>query len=1457
MPQITKLRIVNFQYNDGKRLIADELYDFESSNKGPSDVLINLANGGGKSVLVQLMMQPIIPKAKVAGRRIESFFTKSSDHCYVAIEWALDGSKMKLMTGIAMATSDSSGDTDTDRGFQIKYYTFISSYHNYGSNYDIISLPLSKKEDGRFVPACFDDIRNLAKKSNGSLERFASDDGIKWKERLAQYGIFQNEWKMIEDLNSNEDGLSKFFSTLKTSDAVIDRLIIPRIEEKQSHDMSRDDSSLETMLISYAKYYSRQKEIIREREICSGFYDMLKQTKYDAENLWKSNDSLEKSIKSLFAFSDALEAEIVNKNEQAKKLATEQNELNEKIRHIQWEKISAEYYSCKESFERATAEYQKAEAEKSEAKEKQVAAGKKLLLIECAHYYGQLKEIDSQITVISAEITSRVNNTESSSKLASLRYSAWLSINKELEILEPEIKMLSSEKDSLETTITELSGEIDSLRIDVKEVETQTNKNQAVYEMLMRENDAKIEELGINACRMLDGKYQALDLDCWKDETQKKKQIIAVEIEENAVRLQKLDVRRELIPQEIADINTVIRDSSSELDRLKGELDIFRKAERTIQSICEKHNLDYELRFSDYINDYLTDQVSLTEASIADEERKIEATEEAVASVKRGTLHIPKILLTFLDGTGLQYTSVEKYLLTQQNNGLISAKRCQELLAMYPYAAYGVILDEKAIETLYQESDRSWLPSVLPVFTQAELNMLMQGEAPSFSSISAYSKEYFQDSISFEAKLQKNLDRYNIRLDQLKERRNLLLEDIESVKGFACYDCNWEATTLSEIRNLQETVSTKKTLKEKLYREHEEIKKDILRCKSEEKRLIDNFNSIKQLFSEFEKLLKKLNDEDQLLSEYEVSKRRYYELQEQLTDKLSTKKALELSFKNKADKLKNMNEMLSTLQEGVETVSGADESETIDGKWDELLAQYKKLLEVQSADLKKLNDEISRYLKEKEEKQKEIKKRGCNQNEFESLIYSDDLEEEAVAIKKDSEKHYQDLTESFEKYSRAQGIAEASLGGAKERLCEYGGEALPFNEVGKAFDSRISEIKTKLHEILSVESKIKTELAQLQKVMGKTERSTEDFSRPSNVGCINLEKDLADQLNVLLMKIRECENDVTDDKSRVENGLKKMVSAYGSGSSDVNLAISSMQDLLTSSVIRGDKYYTLCEHIDANMHTAELRISQIDTDLKEFHKTKDDLVRQCVIQGKQMFEGLMQLANNSKVKVHDRRRQMLKFDIPETVDENIAVASITSEIEKGTEEIVAAMEKDGYSESEVHRLAAKTVGSKRLLRKYIGAENIVLKAYKIDRNPDNSGYRTWEQTQVNNSGAEKFVVYFAVILALMAYTRDSYDDMGGKTNRSVLVLDNPFGPISSKHVLEPMFGISKNYNVQMICLSDISKSDIVSCFDLVIRAVVKRFAFSSKEQLTHEGNEFIEHGFYRDEQISLFGNQGS
>ena len=83
---------------------------------------------------------------------------------------------------------------------------------------------------------------------------------------------------------------------------------------------------------------------------------------------------------------------------------------------------------------------------------------------------------------------------------------------------------------------------------------------------------------------------------------------------------------------------------------------------------------------------------------------------------------------------------------------------------------------------------------------------------------------------------------------------------------------------------------------------------------------------------------------------------------------------------------------------------------------------------------------------------------------------------------------------------------------------------------------------------------------------------------------------------------------------------------------------------------------------------------------------------------------------------------------------------------------------------------------------------------------------------------------------------------------------NPFGKITSAHLLKPMFDIAEHFNVQLICLSDINKSDVVSCFECVIKLSVKAQKLSNYEILTHEGNERIEHGYYKimNGQMSLF-----
>ena len=1453
MPQISKIRIVNFQYNEGKRLIADELFDFEGEGSEPSNVLINLTNGGGKSVLVQLAMQPIIPKAKVAGRRIESFFTKTSDHCFVAIEWVLDGSKMRLMTGIAMAASDSSRDSDNDRGFQIKYYTFISTYQDQRCRYNIVDLPLSRKEEGKFVPAAFDEIRNLARKSEGELIRFNSEDSVGWQEKLSQYGIFQSEWRMIEELNSNEDGLSKYFSNLKTSDVVIDKLIIPRIEEKQHHQESKDDSSLETMLISYAKQFSRQKDSLKEQKAYYEFLDMLKKTKPDAEALWNSNDSLEKLIEKLFAFSDALNEEKKSKETQKESLEDQKKELNEKLRHIDWEKASADFYSCEEEKNRETARLKEAESTKSAAQGKRDEAKKKIRLIECARYYEQWKKRDNEINAISIEIKNKENNTQSAKDLASLKYSAFVAISSKLDQIKPEIERLLKEKEIIDEVVKKLENEISNLDKKIKEENDEKVRTKSLWENKQKENDENLHRLGIRAERMLDGKYQESDLNEWKTSTQAQEQSLREMIEKTKEKIEKLESRRDSLPREIAASEGYLEKLSNDLEDHKKKFTEFDEDKKHVQGVFQKHSLSEDLLFTNHGINFINERLSGNAAEIKQEEFRIEVTEDQIDAVKRGTLHIPKIISNFLDRTGLRYRTVENYILNQQANKSLSLEEGQKLLEKYPFMAYGIIADAKDVDTIKEEARDKWFPSILPIFTPSDVEQLITGEATPFSAISAYSKKYFLNHDGFSEELNRDLNNYKNHKDNLEKVKRDLNDDLELLKKFTIYNSESERQFKSEIEKAEASIKQEKGHIASLKTELEEVRSDIKNLRENEDKQKHQQIEIQGKLSKFDDLIIKLGEESKYENEYDTHSRLFQQFTHDRKEKEENKAERENQRNEKNDRLEKLNDLNRKLDEGLAKVSDATEAEVIDNKeWSDLLEQYNKLLEQQNTDLKNLNDKMNLLINDRNEKQEEIKRRDCKREEYENLIYSESREEEARKTEKECETEFKKAESAYNEINGIKIRAESDYENAVKGLDDFNGEPLPKNEVGSSFESRILEINQELKKRDEEIKSIGNTISKLEKTTYKAELAIEQYARPTKYDRIVLDDNYDAQLESLKKQISENESSIKLSKKQVEDTLNSMASKLGNEYISINQATNNMKELLDNTSLRGDKYYTLVEHINANIHTTELSISKIETDLKELKETKGDLIRQCVIQGKQMYEGLQQISNNSKVKVQDRRRQMIKFDIPDAVDENIAKASIAAEIEKGAEEIASKFAEDSYLDSEVRKIAIRIVGSKSLLRKYIGAENIVLKAYKIDRNPENSGYRTWEQTQVNNSGAEKFVVYFAVILALMAYAREEQGDFDGKNNRSVLILDNPFGPISSKHVLEPMFEIAKNYKVQMICLSEISKSDIISCFNLVIRAIVKQFTFSNKEQLTHEGNESIEHGFYRSEQMSLW-----
>ncbi|MFA5479176.1 MAG: chromosome partitioning protein ParA, partial [Candidatus Muiribacteriota bacterium] len=210
MPKINRIRIVNFSYNNDNRQIIDETFNFfEGEN-----ALLNLANGGGKSVLVQLMLQPVAPKSKIQGRNFSDFFKNKKQPTFILTEWKLDYSEDYLLTGFICQNFETN-QLDGEKNQRLRFLTFTSKY-NQSNSWDIQNLKLIEKQ-GKIlnIPNFREILKTLEEKERKSAIDFRvfNDDNMEeYRKHIAEFGISSDEWKnIIKAINDSEGGLEEIF----------------------------------------------------------------------------------------------------------------------------------------------------------------------------------------------------------------------------------------------------------------------------------------------------------------------------------------------------------------------------------------------------------------------------------------------------------------------------------------------------------------------------------------------------------------------------------------------------------------------------------------------------------------------------------------------------------------------------------------------------------------------------------------------------------------------------------------------------------------------------------------------------------------------------------------------------------------------------------------------------------------------------------------------------------------------------------------------------------------------------------------------------------------------------------------------------------------------------------------------------------------------------------------------
>ena len=141
MSKINAIRLINLNYNNDSIRIADETFRMNGEN-----TLLSLRNGGGKTVLVQMMTAPFVHKRyrDTKDRPFESYF-QTNKPTFILVEWELDAKEGYVLTGMMVRKNQNVSELQNPEKLEI--IQFIS-YYRENCERDLYHFPvIDKKED--------------------------------------------------------------------------------------------------------------------------------------------------------------------------------------------------------------------------------------------------------------------------------------------------------------------------------------------------------------------------------------------------------------------------------------------------------------------------------------------------------------------------------------------------------------------------------------------------------------------------------------------------------------------------------------------------------------------------------------------------------------------------------------------------------------------------------------------------------------------------------------------------------------------------------------------------------------------------------------------------------------------------------------------------------------------------------------------------------------------------------------------------------------------------------------------------------------------------------------------------------------------------------------------------------------------------------------------------------------
>lgn len=1432
MSKINAVRLINVNYNNNAIRVSDECFYFNGKS-----TLISLRNGGGKSVLVQMMTAPFVHKRfrDAKDRPFAGYFTTARPS-FILVEWVLDQGAGYVLTGMMVRRNQEISENNSE---ELDMINFISEYTE-PCLQDIHHLPVVEKGKKEIVLKSFSACRQIfetLKREQG--RKFSCYDMTNYAQsrqyfdRLKEYQIDCREWEMIiKKVNLRESGLSELFADCRDEKGLVEKWFLEAVEGKLNRERNWI-REFQSIVRKYVEQYKDNRSRIQRRDVIRKFREEAEKIRDKAETYQKAEEEETVRENRIACFLQTLTELRQQRQEEYDAVTQRLDEIRKAVLRTEYEQISSEIHELEKEKKYHAGNRDMIQMEQETLEREREKIRKKLHLFTCARQQEILDEEEKEHSLLREKLeVARQKDQDLEpernrlGEALGVYYSTAVRKNRQLA--------REKEKQAAELETAE-KKEQERIKTLGKELLTSASEKGMLKAGIASYSDReetynRLYQAGL--ARNILGWYEAGTLEILKDACRKEQERTARERLnlKKAQERMKEEKRRLERDQEDGREETVRR--QAELDGLKAQKKLLDEELKERSIILRYLDMEEEKRFD---TEAILRESGRRLRETAELKRQLEKEEDGLQKEYRQltqgkVLELSPELEKEFAGLGLHMVYGMEWL---RKNGFTETEN-RELVRRNPFLPYALILPRREVEMLSGQNGAVFTSSPVPVVAREDLE---RDGRPGGSPVISYdAKEkpavsfyiLFNENLLNEEKLAGLVREKEQQIRRVQEMIHIREQEYseyfqrqEKIRNQKVTKESWKAaedgisTLESEISLARQQIRERAEKLAALDGEMESTRRQAagkeqeLEWQKRREEDLERLCSAYEVYRKDQKALETLHrQEDKLKEKQKFSEDALERLRHRMRTLESERDMLEREREELERNLRRYESYVSSRPEGEETGKTPPDPEQVR----QMEARYAAVTAGVSQELQELEQQERRASGRCSQAKRELEhlcgKYGLTPGEWDRIPYNRKEEAHQESLLEDRNRKIEQKRALWNEEDKQTAVADSRIRERKERMRQECGqeEPLPRQEIpDRDFEARRNQLKYEEQQEQKAGDRLQKFIRSYDENLTALSEYA-DFPVREAVVWENEPAEMnGEELRVMkgmlvrdysqsVRRRRECREQLTQLLNRIVRMEEFQDEFY-------RKPLEAMLELTGQAGMVLEQLHTTVRSYDSLMEKLEVDISLLEKEKERVVELLEEYIREVHL-------NLGKIDHNSTITIRERPVKMLRIGLP-LWEENAGMYRIRLQdmLDDVTQKGIAILDQ-GENVEEYFGLQITT---RNLYDTVIGISNVQIRLYKIEE------YReypiAWAEV-ARNSGGEGFLSAFVILSSLLYYMRKDDTDVFAERNEGkVLLMDNPFAQTNASHLLKPLMDMAEKTNTQLICLTGLGGESIYNRFD--------------------------------------------